>query len=435
MVQKQQQPEDMELESEQIDELRQKLDNAEEDAEVKPSEAAAMFREIIGDERIDEIALKTKELAVYKLGQILCKQGKAEEVAALVKTLRPFFNTIAKAKTAKIVRTIIDMISQVPGTRDLEISLCKDCIEWCNSEKRTFLRLRVETKLCGLMLQMEQFEDALELVNKLVREVKKIDDKQLLVEIHLTESRIHHALRNTPKSKAALTASRTAANAIYVSPRVQANIDQMSGILHSQEKDYQTAYSYFFEAMEAFSNLNDPLAVKCLKYMILAKVMSGDAADVQAILKGKQGIKYSGIDTEAMRSITKASVDRSLEDFQAALKKYDAELVKDAVINTHLKRLYDTLLENNLLKIIQPFSTVEISRIAQLINLPQDMIERKLSQMILDKKLTGILDQGKGHIILYDHVPAAAMYDHGLSAIEKLGEVVESLFRRAEKFG
>jgi len=324
MVQKQQQPEDMELESEQIDELRQKLDNAEEDAEVKPSEAAAMFREIIGDERIDEIALKTKELAVYKLGQILCKQGKAEEVAALVKTLRPFFNTIAKAKTAKIVRTIIDMISQVPGTRDLEISLCKDCIEWCNSEKRTFLRLRVETKLCGLMLQMEQFEDALELVNKLVREVKKIDDKQLLVEIHLTESRIHHALRNTPKSKAALTASRTAANAIYVSPRVQANIDQMSGILHSQEKDYQTAYSYFFEAMEAFSNLNDPLAVKCLKYMILAKVMSGDAADVQAILKGKQGIKYSGIDTEAMRSITKASVDRSLEDFQAALKKYDA---------------------------------------------------------------------------------------------------------------
>ena len=48
-----------------------------------------------------------------------------------------------------------------------------------------------------------------------------------------------------------------------------------TGILHAEDKDYTTAYSYFYEAFESFSSQGDDdgKALGALKYMLLCKVM------------------------------------------------------------------------------------------------------------------------------------------------------------------
>jgi 26S proteasome regulatory subunit RPN6 N-terminal domain len=103
----------------------------------------------------------------------------------------------------------------------LQIRVCKEQIEWARQEKRNFLRQRIEMRLANLLMEVEDYQPALQLVDGLLTEVKKLDDKLLLVDVHLIESRLHHVLVNTPKSKAALTAARTAANAVYVPPGLQ----------------------------------------------------------------------------------------------------------------------------------------------------------------------------------------------------------------------
>ena len=144
-----------------------------------------------------------------------------------------------------------------------EVTLCKECITWATEEKRIFLRQALEARLIGLYYDTGNYQvrndftckgvshllqAALADGAKLLKELKKLDDKNLLVEVggavllgqiffpdpilnasssnsilqvQLLESKTYHALSNLPRARAALTSARTTANSIYVPPRIQ----------------------------------------------------------------------------------------------------------------------------------------------------------------------------------------------------------------------
>lgn len=123
------------------------------------------------------------------------------------------------------------------------------------------------------------------------------------------------------------------------------------------------------------------------------------AEDVHAIVSGKIALRYQGRDVEALRAVATAYQNRSLLEFEQALTNYReggptikdngftlhnsndlgfrTELGNDAIIRGHLAALYDNLLEQNLTRIIEPFSRVEIAHIAELVKLPAAQVETK----------------------------------------------------------
>ncbi|KAM9780265.1 26S proteasome non-ATPase regulatory subunit 11A [Neosynchiropus ocellatus] len=383
----------------------------------------------------DEEAVRVKEQSILELGGLLAKTGQAAELGGLLKYVRPFLNSISKAKAARLVRSLLDLFLDMEAATGQEVELCLECIEWAKAEKRTFLRQALEARLISLYFDTKCYQEALQLESQLLQELKKMDDKALLVEVQLLESKTYHALSNLPKARAALTSARTTANAIYCPPKLQAALDMQSGIIHAaEEKDWKTAYSYFYEAFDGYDSIDSPRAITALKYMLLCKIMLNLPEDVQATSgSGKLALRYAGRQTDSLKCIALASKNRSLADFEKALTEYKAELRDDPIINTHLNKLYDNLLEQNLIRVIEPFSRVQIAHISSLIKLSKGDVERKLSQMILDEKFHGILDQGEGVLIVFDEPVVDKTYEAALETIQNMSKVVDSLYNKAKK--
>ncbi|KAJ6602551.1 hypothetical protein DFH09DRAFT_1257640 [Mycena vulgaris] len=434
------------------------------DPQTSPQKAEQIYRDILARPTPPNITpeahaqiLREQEAALLNLGALYRDQQNAEGLAQVITLSRGFFmSSSAKAKTAKLIRTLLNHFGAIPDSTATQIRVLADNIAWAKTEKRVFLKHSLETRLASIHLDLHQYRPALAIIEGLLTELKRLDDKLILTEVHLLESKVYRGVGNVTKAKAALTSARTSGASIYTPPPLQAALDIQSGILHAEEKDYKTAYSYFFEAFEAqasaasFATPKAPAAdgavpksgaadvdaegkgaLEALKYMLLCKVMLNLPEDVHSLLSIKLAAKYAQLrDVESMRAIARAHQARNLADFEKALRDYREELSSDPTIRSHLAALYDTLLEQNLLRIVEPYSVVELAHVATCVGQGRQAVEAKLSQMILDKVFHGVLDQGRGCLLVFDDTEADTTYATAIETLQQVGKVVESLYAK-----
>ena len=398
----------------------------------------------------DEL-VKHHEIAICRIGELLIQMGNWRASIEFIRSLGRHWSQLPRAKAAKLLRDLLDVLARFidglegPEARQLGkaamLTLCEELVQWATREKRAFLKQALELRLAGLQLDNRKYSDALAMVSALLRELKRMDDKLTLVEVHLLECRIYFQLHNGPKARAALTAARSNANAIYCPPAMQAALDMQAGLLHADEGDFSTAYSYFMEALDAYGNSlgNDPKGGIALKYMLLCKIMLGSSHiddELSAILGSKLAIKYvSQPQTKsqigAMKAVAAAYQNRSLKEFENALAANPTELGSDVLIHAHFQTLYDQLLQQNLLRIVRPYERVQLSHIAQQIELPISVVENRLALMILDKQLPAIIDQSSACLLMIEERPNDGIFLAAADTVRHLNSAVDALYAKA----
>lgn len=108
--------------------LSEQFEHAEEVSAARPEDATLVYKNIlthvVASGPGDEEDAKLAEASIYKLGRGYASAGNFAELSNLMGAIRPFFDSIPKAKTAKIVR-IVSLC--VPACRVSRILIACPC--------------------------------------------------------------------------------------------------------------------------------------------------------------------------------------------------------------------------------------------------------------------------------------------------------------------
>lgn len=311
------------------------------------------------------------------------------------------WETLSTARLTKIIKTVLEHVPITFGTYENVLALLKGLAHWASDKK--MLRLDLECKLIHVYLTVGKFRECLEKIAEVSKELKRYDDKANLISLYVFESRAYYELQDFARARSSLTSARAMAVSSACPAQLQAQIDLLNGMYLSDEHSFDTSISYFIESLESFLQDKQVSNAKvALRYIILSKILAGKYGDIPAVLdmKPASSLKDDQI-VSLLHHIAKICKKRDLKAYNDILHGNRGIIERDSYIFRHLKYLYDVLLDNNILKIIEPYSHVKISFVAGKLGFPEDIIEDKLRSMILDKSISGILDHITQCLVIY----------------------------------
>ncbi|KAH9385159.1 26S proteasome regulatory subunit N6 [Nematocida major] len=303
---------------------------------------------------------------------------------------------ISKPSIAILLKKALDVLEQNSAPLPERIRIYNRLIEWAEKNKRSLLKIDFDIRKIEGLLLMGEHNDALRLISETVQVLKKADDKLALVKLYYLESKVFYALKNISKAKSSLTLSKSTATFVYCPPFLQAKIDLLSSMYSADEKEYTISTGYIIEALDGFVLSHDAkMTVLCCRYLILIKIMNGKAAEIESLLQSKDAFVQSRDDEciKILCSIGKCVLDRDLRKCRSIVYENMSLIESDEFLMNHLKSLCDSLIDSNILKIIEPYSNINIEYIGNVLNFSLDVIENRLRRMILDEKIKGDIDQ------------------------------------------
>jgi COP9 signalosome complex subunit 2 len=258
------------------------------------------------------------------------------------------------------------------------------------------LYFSVVMKLCRKLFDKEEYarcESLLSDLHGLCRNPDGTDDLSKgsqLLEIYALEVQLLSLTGNQAKLRQVFSRTK-GLNSEINDPRSMSIIQECWGKSYAFDGDWDQAFSEFWEAFLQYQQLGSPRAKQCLKYVVLANILSTNSTNPFNTREAK--VYEQDPDISVVIKLLNAYEAHDVRAMEGIISEYSHEISSDSFIYSNVSiLLYRTRIQA-IAVLVRPYRRISIGFIANYLNISEKDTEMILTNMILDEQISGKIDQ------------------------------------------
>jgi len=255
---------------------------------------------------------------------------------------------------------------------------------------------KTNLKVGKLRFEREEFDQLSKILEDLEKSCKNPDGSDdmkkgtQLLEIYALKIQMYTAQKNNKKLRELYEKSLAVQSAIP-HPRIMAVIRECGGKMNMAEESWKEAQKDFFEAFKNYDEAGSPRRIQCLKYMVLANLLS--LSEINPFGAQETASYKNDPQIVALTDLVACYENNDIKGFEKILQNNRETIMDDKFISMYIQDLLKNIRTQVLIKLLQPYTRVTIPFISQKLNIPENDVEQLLVTLILDKKIRGKIDQ------------------------------------------
>lgn len=301
-------------------------------------------------------------------------------------------SSVSKNYAEKSINNLLELIGSCSNFEFLQEFYSKTMEESVNER----LIGKCNLKLAKVYLSKREYNKLSKLL-KALHETCRLEDGSddqkkgtTLLEIFALEIQMHTEMKNTKKLKEVYNQCLGIKSAIP-HPRIMGIIRECGGKMFMSQKEWSLAQTDFFEAFKNYDEAGSPARINTLKYLVLANMLM--ESDINPFDSQETKPFQNDIEILAMTRLVAAFQRKDIKEFEKILAENQSCIMGDPFIKIHIDQVLRNIRSQVLLKLIVPYTKIELGFISQRLNISIQEVEDLLLGLILDKRVYGRIDQ------------------------------------------
>lgn len=337
-----------------------------------------------------------------------------------------YITSVTRNECTDAINAILDSLSSGTDIHVLaemyEITLL--ALKSANNERLWF---NTNLKLAKLYLEDKKYTEVERLISALKATCQTPDGKDdsskgtYLLEVYCLEIQLCSVTHNSARMKI-IYPKTVHLNAAVADPRIMGVIREEGGKMQMADGNWEDAYNELYEAFRNYQEAGNSRARDCLKYVVLASMLS--LSDINPFAAREAKVFAEDKEIVAMSDLRMSLEANDLNRFERTIRNKQNRILDEPFLMTYIQPLRRRMREQVLLNLTRPYRKVTMAFLARELSLGEPEVEEILVEMVLDDRLNARIDQTNGHVILLSEGSSDRCASQQLGAVAKWAEAL-----------